>query len=372
MSFAALLGHLALAINRTARGKTVEPWSSPGVDVPGGDEADAVCQMAEDIRTLRGVVLNPSEICFYTRQVLGAKVQRTLIDLTRQSKPLDDQPEIFEIVESIASEASLYLHPSLKVDQQLQRALYYHLQVAVMRLRYNLPIQNPLLGDIEAQYPQIFRVAQKSVGFYEKKVNRPLPSDEIASIAMHLAASMERLRPFLGIKRRVWIVCGEGVDSAWLLVARLHAEFSELEVVEVTSALEISRKPPEAGQADAVLATVPVNIPGILTLIVSPLLSHDDIARIYSALEIGPSRKILEQAAGWRPGAASFGSDHRANHKTWSSSKQLGRSRRNCRGCPARHRRRPQPLYRSDERSDLALWALCGVHPRGGAAACPS
>ena len=243
ISCASLVCHLALSIARTAENKVV---SKPAGPTPDGEEASAVRLIASDMAARDRIFLGAAEVAFLTRQVLGAKIQYTITELTQLRRIQEDNTEIREIVDSIVQQASLYLHPSLKVDRQLIRALSYHIPVALNRMRYNLPIHNPLLKDVKAQYPHILHIASKSVGEFEKKIHQRVPEDEIAYIAMHLGAAMERLRPFLGLKRRVWIVCGEGSATAWLLVSRLQAEFTDVEVVEVTSALEIARESPSS------------------------------------------------------------------------------------------------------------------------------
>lgn len=295
VSFASLLCHLALGVSRISQGKVLQSTLDFSPCLIKGQQSSAVRKIAQEIFSERQVLLNELEVDFLCRQILGAKIQHSIADLSVYHRSQEDQPGIGEIVDSIVDEASLYLHPSLKVDQQLIRALTYHIQVAANRLRYHLPIHNPLLEDILAQYPYIFRIARKSMALLQERIQVPIPDDEVAYIAMHLGAAMERLRPIQGVKRKVWIVCGEGVATAWLLISRLQAEFSELEIVEVTSALEITLQPPAPGQVDAVITTVPVEIPGILTIPSSPLLNQVDKARIREALEIGLSKRVQIQ-----------------------------------------------------------------------------
>jgi transcriptional antiterminator/mannitol/fructose-specific phosphotransferase system IIA component (Ntr-type) len=295
-SLVTLICHLGIAVGRIQQGRAIPENSIAPDDRILSPEANAVRLIAQEIQSTRHISFNEVEIDYFTRQILGAKAQHSLSDLSALHKGQEERPVITEIAANILTEASLYLHPSLKVDQQLARALAYHIQVAYQRIRYNLPIRNPLLGEIQTQYPYIFRIARKSVTLFEEKVHKPIPDDEIAYIAMHLGAAMERLRPYLGLKRRIWIVCGEGVATAWLLISRVQAEFPELEISEVTSALEVTLRPPGPGQIDAILSTVPIDIPGIFTLEVSPLLNSEDQAHIREALQLHSMKKFQVQA----------------------------------------------------------------------------
>ena len=117
-------------------------------------------------------------------------------------------------------------------------------------MRYNLPIHNPLLKDVKAQYPHILHIASKSVERFEEKIHKPVPEDEIAYIAMHLGAAMERLRPYLGLKRRVLDHLRRRFCNSLVVGVTFASRISDIEVVEVTSALEIAQNPPQAGQVD--------------------------------------------------------------------------------------------------------------------------
>ena len=288
VAFVRLVCHLALAISRSTQGKVVEMPGGMSENLGSNDEAIAV----EHLLPSASFSLPETEIEYFIRQVRGAKIQYTLIDMLQSHRSQAEQQETQEIVQHIVDEASLHLHPYLKVDQQLIRALSMHIQVVKYRLRYGLLIDNPLQKAVEAQYPHIVSVASESVAYLAEQINKPVPSEEIAYIAMHLGAAMERLRPYLGLKRKVWIVCGEGTATAWLLVARLQAEFPEIEVLEVTSALEITQNPPYPSQVDLVLTTLPIEIPHVHTLEVSPLLTPDDRVRVQSALNLGAQKKI--------------------------------------------------------------------------------
>jgi mannitol/fructose-specific phosphotransferase system IIA component (Ntr-type) len=168
--------------------------------------------------------------------------------------------------------------------------LSYHVEVALSRLRNHQPIRNPLLAAIQEQYPQIYRIAARCSEVLSRQTGEAVPDEEIGYLAMHLGAAMERLRPFLGLRRRLWIICSEGVATAWMLVSRLRAELADIEVVEVTSAVEVGRQPPRPDEVDLILSTIPVSLPGFSVLLVSPLLTAGDLARIREALGVGQNR----------------------------------------------------------------------------------
>ncbi len=298
VAFVRLVCHLALAVSRSGQNQVIEIPTGVS-DIPFENEESLAIK---ELLVASPFSLKEPEIKMFCRQVLGAKLQHSRFEMTQSQQVLTGQMETHEIVQHIVDDASLYLHPSLKVDQQLIRALSMHIQVAKNRLRYGLPIDNPLQDAVQAQFPHIISVVQKSIASLNDQIYQQIPSEEIAYIAMHLGAAMERMRPYLGLKRKVWIVCGEGTATAWLLVARLQAEFPEIIVDEVTSVIKVTQNPPHSSQVDLVLTTLPVEIPDVVTLEVSPLLTHEDQIRINAILNRGPSRRILDTPINRDPG----------------------------------------------------------------------
>jgi mannitol operon transcriptional antiterminator len=291
-AYASLVLHLSLLVTRTQQGKTICLPREQTESLRAQRVFHEAKRLAQAIEQHRGVSLAESEVAYIAAQVLGAKTRRTVSDIVGGKDAEGVDPEALEIADRLLADASLYLHPYLRADQQLLRSLVFHLEPALSRLRFNLPIRNPLLESVRKRYPYVFQVAQRSSLIIEEKVGRKIPEEEIGYIAMHLGAAMERLRPFPGVRRRVLVICGEGVATAWLLVSRMQAELPGVEVLEVLSALEVSRKHTFRGDADAIISTVPMEISGIPVIVVSPLLSADDRARIRETLKIGPSAPV--------------------------------------------------------------------------------
>ena len=287
-AYAALVLHLAILIMCVQQGKTVElaPEHLERLREHRGFLTAKL--IAEQIDQDLDVTLAESEVACIAIQLLGAKVQQTVSDIVGAGGSDRIDPATREIVDDMLAEASVHLHPYLRGDQQLIRSLAFHLQPVLSRLEFNLPIRNPLLRDVKRHYPHVFEVARITSQVLGDKVGKEIPEEEIGYIAMHLGASMERLRRCSGIRRRVTVVCSKGVATAWLVVARIQAEFPEIEVLEVLSTTEVSRKHAFRGDIDMIISTVPLSIAGIPIIVVSPLLDARDRARIRGCLRTGP------------------------------------------------------------------------------------
>jgi len=287
-AYVSLALHLAILIARIRRGRIVELMPEHLESVREQKEFHAAKIVVEQIEQRFDIAPTESEVTYIAMQLLGAEIRWTIPDIIggREVERID--PGVLEVVDGMLAE-SVYLHPYLRVDQQLIRSLAFHLKPVLSRLRFNLPIRNPLLGDVKRQYPYIFEIARRSSGILGEQVGRRIPEEEIGYIAMHLGASMERLRPLSGARSRVVVVCSGGVATAWLVVSRIQAELPEIEVVEVVSTSEMSRRHAFRGDIDMMISTVPMEIPGIPVIVVSPLLGAEDKAKIREGLRIGVS-----------------------------------------------------------------------------------
>jgi len=278
---------MAILVNRIQQDKVVEFPPEHLESLSGQSEFRAAKIAAERIAQHFGISIPEPEIAYIAMQLLGAGIRRPLSDIVAERDMQGIDPEVLEVVTGLLAEAAIYLQPCLGVDQQLIRNLGFHLKAALNRLRFGLPIRNPLLADIKGQYPYVFQVARRASAVLADKVGASIPEEEIAYITMHLGAAMERLRNRLG--PRILIVCGEGTATAWLLVSRIQVEFPEIEIVEVMPAFKASKQYALAHDVTAVISTVPIAAADVPVVLVNPLLQPQDITNIREALKLGIS-----------------------------------------------------------------------------------
>jgi transcriptional antiterminator len=174
--------------------------------------------------------------------------------------------------------AAVRLHPSLAGDDQLRRNLVEHLRRLRVRLRYGLPITNPLDHEVRERYPDVHAVASEIVLALGPMGEGVVPPEEVGFLTMYLAGSLERHR--LLQKIRVTVVCPAGMATAWILVSRLAAEFPQIEVTRVVSKSAFEQET-DAAAADVVVSTVPLDEPSLVqSVVVSPLLHDRDVRRL--------------------------------------------------------------------------------------------
>jgi transcriptional antiterminator len=162
--------------------------------------------------------------------------------------------------------------------------LVKHLSKMLIRLKYELPIDNPFTEEIIRNFPQIWEATAEAVDELSEELGT-LSREEISFLAMYFVLAHqldihEKKRP-----PRVIVVCPTAGVTAWMLVSRLKAEIPQIEIVANVSLREIARI--DKANIDAIITTAyNVNVPNIPVICVSPFLNVDEVHRIKSFLNL--------------------------------------------------------------------------------------
>ena len=233
--------------------------------------SEATARIAVATTTATGLPLGQADVAAITESLLG------LVELSG-THALPGTRD-YRLIDRIVQLAAERLHASLADDEQLRESLVEHLRRLRVRLRYGLPVSNPLQDEVRERYPEVFGVAADILAEVGPVGGAATPPEEVGFLTMYLAGSLERQR--LRPKIRVTVVCPAGMATAWILVSRLLAEFPQVEVVRVVSkaAFELDD---EDRDADLIVSTVPLegSDQSAQSLVVSPLLRERDVRRL--------------------------------------------------------------------------------------------
>ena len=233
--------------------------------------ADAATRIAADVEAVFESSWTDPDVASITEFLLG------FVELS--DEPATPEPADIGLIDAIITAAAARLHPALADDDRLRRSLVEHAHRLRLRLRYGLPISNPLQQEVRDRYPDVYDVAAVILADVGPVGGTDVPEEEVGFLTMYLAGSLERNR--LRSTVRVAVVCPAGMATAWILVSRLLAEFPQLEIVRVVSKAAYEGALDESG-IDLVVSTVPLESgnPDVARVIVSPLLRARDIRRL--------------------------------------------------------------------------------------------
>ena len=208
--------------------------------------ARSVATIVPSLERLLGTSLPAAEVAAITEYLLGLDA----LDAERSGSDAIGG----DLLDEIMRLAGDRLHSSLVEDAELRRGLTSHLERLDVRLRYGLPIHNPLLDEVRERYPDVYVVATEMASRIAKKLRVAIADDEIGFITMYVSGAMERAR--LRPRRRALVVCPSGMATVWVLVSRIKSEFPGLDLVEVLS--ESGFEEISHADFDLVISTVPL------------------------------------------------------------------------------------------------------------------
>lgn len=162
-------------------------------------------------------------------------------------------------------------------DDILRRGLMQHLLTSYSRLYINVQLGNPFIKLIKTQYIEAYNYAVLCGNVLHNEYKLQVNEDDLAYIAVHFGASIERMECKYNYK--VLVVCESGCGMAELLKARLKSRIPFLNVVYTTSIKKL--KDMDLEDVILIISSVPIaeclNKPLIL---VNPLLLERDIEKI--------------------------------------------------------------------------------------------
>ena len=295
-SHLAMVLFFCVLIDRGKKGHVLNDFPIPGRDFLETREYELALTLTNILNEKYELKLGNAETANMAAHIMGIKGRQSLSTTAIDTNTMFKDEEIEQLIRAMILEASKMLHPILNIDQQLRQGLLFHIKPVMNRLYFGLRIRNFLLDEIKSQYPYIFMVAEKTSKVLESRIGRRVPESEIGYLAMHFGAAMERLRSFSTPHMKVLVVCGGGCATAWMLVSRMHAEFPELDVVDVRSAMDLAVKEDSELNIDLIITTIPLEITSVPVVLVNPLLGDGDKLKIRETLGL----ESLKSGAGER------------------------------------------------------------------------
>lgn len=124
-------------------------------------------------------------------------------------------------------------------DFQLVEGVVTHLVTLLVRLQNHVVLENPLLKDIQQQYSSVLAMTRELLQAMPIFSKENLSDDEVAYVALHFMAALERLKEKQ--KFNILVICATGYGSAQMLKNRIDNELGNLvHIVDVIGYYELS------------------------------------------------------------------------------------------------------------------------------------
>lgn len=169
------------------------------------------------------------------------------------------------------------LAPLLKTNEELVRGLSIHLWSAVTRIQQNVKIKDPLSGEIQREYPEIYHQTKCAVEVLQEELQHPIPEGEIACIATHFGAAMMQVGQHrLRRRLKVGIICMGGIGVSYMMEGQIKKEFGG----HITTEIGEYNKPEEWGKHDFLVSTAPLQGIHKPVVVANPVLTPDNYEEI--------------------------------------------------------------------------------------------
>lgn len=225
------------------------------------------------------------ELAYITMHLKGARLLHIEENPVNEVEDVVNPYELQRLVYQLVDYFEDITHASVKQDDLLISGLITHLRPALTRIKYQLQIRNPLLKQIQTQYSEVYKFSLQATERLGKTNNILFNEDEVAYLALHFGAALERLtqnKP----KRivHVAVLCASGIGISALLASRIKRLFKEDINIVPRSQFDVEALKNE--NFDLLISTMDLQVTDIPCIMVNPLLSDKDIeaikAQVYS------------------------------------------------------------------------------------------
>ena len=225
--------------------------------------------------------LPEEERLYLAMHIKGSKLRDTAVEfkmsMTSDFKVIQLAKEFVKAVEK---ETGIYLSD----NDQLLFGLIKHMRPALYRMKMNLDIINPLLSEINVMYPKLYDSVKTSVSVIEKKEKIKVPEDEIAYLATHIGAAIQKGNRDIVKKYKVIVACMYGIGASHLLISQLEKNFPNIVIKDVVSVFDNIEERMTQGAVDLLITTIEPKENTIPFVVVGSILQEDDIQKISRAL----------------------------------------------------------------------------------------
>lgn len=273
-----LVIHLAIAVNRIKEGNALS-GNDELIQNVGSERKPEAIQLAGLVEQRLGVRLPDEEVAYIQIHLIAASADQVRLSDKRLNVPVSNR--LKELLRPFG------------YDNDLLMGLSIHMQTAVKRLRVNAGLSNPYTEEVKQSYPQAFDEALIIADDYEKQYNISMNDDEVAYVALHVEAFLERRRT-IHQKVKAVLVCSTGLGSAQLLAAKVRREFPEIVVKGIWSLQEYQQS--ELSGVDLVISTLKLPTTHVPVITVSPVMRVTDVQLIKTTVGRIQSRHNRQHA----------------------------------------------------------------------------
>lgn len=286
-AYIGLVVHLALALERVHQGENIKFDEQYLENLKNTKEYSMAKRIVDDLENAFKMKIPHGEVGYITMHLLGAKLrhdQDYLIEDSNIQLGIKAQNLIRYVGEEVGRD--------LTNHQSLFQGLMAHLGPAIYRISENMGISNPLLSRIESDYQDLFTIMEKAVKSIFPELS--VPKEEIGYLVIHFASAL--LKAEAKHEFNALVICSTGIGTSKILATKLEKEIPEIKKIKNISLFELDHMDVE--QYDVIISTIALNNYHGQYILVSPILSNEEIKKIKQFLwnsDLEQKEKLLKK-----------------------------------------------------------------------------
>lgn len=275
-SYAGLVIHITIAINRIMHNEIIEPDSRLDEDIEHDRDYSLAMVIASSLEKEFNIEIPEIEVTYICLHIRASKMQNPSSS-QKSSRKNTLVSLVYEMIEAYDPDISYILEQ----DDAFIDGLIAHMQPTLVRLTNGLAIRNPLLDQIKSDYPDIFEKCKKVTAILEEKLNLKVPESETGFLAVHFGAAVVRLEQNNLSKRTVYVgvVCASGIGISRFIKTKLEKVFGNRVSIETYGKGDIDLN--AIKRTDFFVSNINIDIPdGADIIFINPLITDSDIKNI--------------------------------------------------------------------------------------------
>ncbi|MCE0846978.1 BglG family transcription antiterminator [Buttiauxella sp. A2-C1_F] len=274
--------YCAVAVRRISEGYPLPEFSADNVDEAVREAAKQITVLLQE---LAGKALSEAEEQWLQVHIASRQVQ----EVAASAISADDDEALVNYILSFINNNYNY---NLLTDKQLHADLLTHIKTMITRVRYQINIPNPLLGNIKQHYPMAYDMTLAAVSSWGKYTPYVISENEIGFLVLHIGVGLER-HYNIGYQRhpRVLLVCDTGNSTVRMIQAMLLRKYPQIEVTRIISLRDYEQL--DDVEEDFVISTARISDKQKPTVVVAPFPTEYQLEQLGKLVLVDRTRPYM-------------------------------------------------------------------------------
>ncbi len=290
VSFDSLVTHVYITIKRIRRRAQVEIDNDKVEELVGEQIMQATRLLVEVLEQKEDITFEANDISYLALH-LASKTSSDFFGKYGTNTVISSQIDhlSLQMIETVFKGFTLDFRDNL----ELRMSLNQHMVPLDIRLKYNIPLKNPLLDEVKKQYAFAYTIAASACTVLNDYYQVDMTEDEIGYFAMIFGLALEKQDKTID-KKNIVVVCASGKGTTQLFIYRYKQAFGKyIDHMYECTTYELETFDFKGKKIDYVFTTIPIyNKLPVPIFEVNIFLEKDDILTYRDIFEQGDTTTL--------------------------------------------------------------------------------